>query len=43
METTDNHSILIVDDEEIIRDFLSEVLEDYDIDVATDGSVPKPK
>lgn len=37
METTDNHSILIVDDEEIIRDFLSEVLEDYDIDIATGG------
>lgn len=30
-------SILIVDDEEIIRDFLSEVLEDYDLAVATDG------
>ncbi|MCD6248743.1 MAG: response regulator [candidate division Zixibacteria bacterium] len=37
METTDNHSILIVDDEAIIRDFLSEVLEDYDIDIATGG------
>ncbi len=32
-----NHSILIVDDEAIIRDFLSEVLEDYDVDVAHDG------
>jgi DNA-binding NtrC family response regulator len=37
MEATENQSILIVDDEEIIRDFLSEVLEDYDISVATDG------
>lgn len=33
----DKHSILIVDDEEIIRDFLSEVLEDYDITIACDG------
>ncbi|MDX9858395.1 MAG: response regulator [candidate division Zixibacteria bacterium] len=30
-------SILIVDDEEIIRDFLSEVLEDYDLTLASDG------
>jgi two-component system response regulator PilR (NtrC family) len=30
-------SILIVDDEEIIRDFLSEVLEDYDLTLACDG------
>ena len=30
-------SILIVDDEEIIRDFLSEVLEDYQITLAEDG------
>ena len=30
-------SILIVDDEEIIRDFLSEVLEDYEISLASDG------
>lgn len=30
-------SILIVDDEEIIRDFLSEVLEDYEISIASDG------
>jgi DNA-binding NtrC family response regulator len=30
-------SILVVDDEEIIRDFLSEVLEDYAISLATDG------
>lgn len=33
----DKHSILIVDDEEIIRDFLSEVLEDFDITLACDG------
>ena len=37
MGTTGNQSILIVDDEAIIRDFLSEVLEDYDIAVACDG------
>lgn len=32
-------SILIVDDEEIIRDFLSEVLEDYQITLAEDGDI----
>ena len=37
MEATEKHSILIVDDEAIIRDFLSEVLEEYDIDIAHDG------
>ena len=37
MDTTATASILIVDDEEIIRDFLSEVLEDYELDVACDG------
>ncbi|MEW5796152.1 MAG: response regulator [Candidatus Zixiibacteriota bacterium] len=37
MGATANHSILIVDDEEIIRDFLSEVLEEYDVAVACDG------
>lgn len=37
MEANENQSILIVDDEEIIRDFLSEVLEDYEISVACDG------
>ncbi|MBU0983760.1 MAG: response regulator [candidate division Zixibacteria bacterium] len=37
MDSTDRQTILIVDDEEIIRDFLSEVLEDYDISVACDG------
>lgn len=37
MEASQNQSILIVDDEEIIRDFLSEVLEDYEISVACDG------
>jgi DNA-binding NtrC family response regulator len=30
-------TILVVDDEEIIRDFLSEVLEDYAISLASDG------
>jgi len=37
MGATEHQSILIVDDEEIIRDFLSEVLEDYDITLACDG------
>jgi DNA-binding NtrC family response regulator len=37
MGATSNQSILIVDDEEIIRDFLSEVLEDYEISLACDG------
>lgn len=37
MGPTANQSILIVDDEEIIRDFLSEVLEEYDVSVACDG------
>jgi DNA-binding NtrC family response regulator len=37
MGTSENRSILIVDDEAIIRDFLSEVLEDYDIAIACDG------
>jgi DNA-binding NtrC family response regulator len=37
MGTTGSQSILIVDDEAIIRDFLSEVLEDYDITLASDG------
>jgi len=37
MVTTGSQSILIVDDEAIIRDFLSEALEDYDIAVACDG------
>lgn len=37
MGSTENQSILIVDDEEIIRDFLSEVLEGYDISMACDG------
>jgi len=35
--TETKKSILVVDDEEIIRDFLSEVLEDYTISLATDG------
>jgi len=37
MGSTNKQAILIVDDEEIIREFLSEVLEDYDITVACDG------
>lgn len=37
MAETGARSILIVDDEEIIRDFLTEVLEDYHIEVACDG------
>ena len=38
MERTDKQSILVVDDEEIIRSFLSEVLgEDYDVNLAEDG------
>ena len=31
------HTILIVDDEEIIRDLLAEVLEDYSTSIANDG------
>jgi two-component system response regulator PilR (NtrC family) len=37
MEDKKRHTVLIVDDEEIIRDFLSEVLEDYSISLACDG------
>jgi DNA-binding NtrC family response regulator len=37
MEDTNKRTILIVDDEEIIRDFLSEVLEDYAVTLACDG------
>jgi DNA-binding NtrC family response regulator len=37
MLAAEKQSILIVDDEEIIRDFLSEVLEEYDISLACDG------
>jgi DNA-binding NtrC family response regulator len=37
MTTEDRQSILIVDDEEIIRDLLAEVLEDYAISIANDG------
>ncbi len=37
MTASATKSILIVDDEEIIRDFLSEVLEDYDLTLACDG------
>jgi len=36
----DKRSILIVDDEEVIRDFLSEVLDDdYNITTADDGDI----
>ncbi len=37
MNEQSKYSILIVDDEEIIRDFLSEVLEEYELSVASDG------
>jgi len=38
MSDSERKSILVVDDEEIIREFLHEVLsEDYDITTATDG------
>ena len=37
MEPSKKHSVLVVDDEEIIRDFLSEILEDYDVTTANDG------
>lgn len=37
MSENAKQSILVVDDEEIIRDFLSEVLEDYQVTVACDG------
>lgn len=37
MSADDKQTILVVDDEEIIRDFLSEVLEDYQVTVACDG------
>lgn len=37
MTHTEVPSILIVDDEKIIRDFLSEVLEDYNLTLACDG------
>lgn len=37
MDSKKPNSILIVDDEAIIRDFLSEVLEEYDLSMAADG------
>ncbi len=37
MTDTKQQTILIVDDEEIIRDLLAEVLEDYMISLACDG------
>ena len=38
MGSTTKRAILVVDDEEIIRDFLVEVLEDYDVTLACDGA-----
>jgi DNA-binding NtrC family response regulator len=38
MGSTNKRAILVVDDEEIIRDFLLEVLEDYDVTLACDGA-----
>ncbi|MEW6050055.1 MAG: response regulator [Candidatus Zixiibacteriota bacterium] len=37
MSLETKRSILVVDDEEVIRDFLSEVLEDYAVSLACDG------
>lgn len=38
MNDSDRKSILVVDDEEIIREFLTEVLtDDYDVSLASDG------
>ena len=37
MSANNRQSILVVDDEEIIRELLTEVLEDYQISIATDG------
>ena len=37
MRSTATKSILIVDDEEVMREFLTEILEDYDITKACDG------
>ncbi|MBD3258502.1 response regulator [candidate division GN15 bacterium] len=38
MGSTKRQAILVVDDEEIIREFLVEVLEDYDVTIACDGA-----
>ena len=38
MSSTKKQAILVVDDEEIIREFLLEVLEDYDVTLACDGA-----
>lgn len=35
--SAEKKTILVVDDESIIRDFLTEVLDDYDVSVACDG------
>ena len=37
MDTETKHSILVLDDEEVIRDFLSEILEGYNVTLACDG------
>jgi DNA-binding NtrC family response regulator len=37
MTLDERQSILVVDDEEIIRDLLTEVLEDYAVSIAVDG------
>ncbi len=39
MADTTTPSVLIVDDEEIIRDFLAQVLEEYDLAMAEDGDI----
>lgn len=38
MSSSNGQAILVVDDEEIIRDFLVEVLEDFDVTIACDGA-----
>jgi radical SAM protein with 4Fe4S-binding SPASM domain len=37
MAKSTKQTVLVVDDEEVIRDFLSEVLEDYEVTLACDG------
>lgn len=37
MQQSERPTILVVDDEEIIREFLTEVLEDYQVQTAGDG------
>jgi len=38
MVATSEKEILIVDDEEVMREFLSEVLEDFQVETASDGN-----